>query len=339
MGHAEVVERFDTVVAVMTEDEARQCVTRINTHLNGARAELLRLYEGRGWQALGYNSWRECVEIEFGQSQRHLYRQLAAAEIEQRIDPGVKIGTIPEKHLRPLSQLTPIEQPAAWQRAVETAPNGKVTAAHVASVVEEMRAPAQPSYSALASLAEDDDDEPVEENEPDPLPVPPPPMAVHFSSATPEWYTPTSVVQRVQAVFGQIDLDPCSNGKGDAANVPARDHYTQADNGLSLPWWGKVYMNPPYGDEIGAWVARLIEQYETGEIDSAIALLPARVDTQWFAPLWDYALCFVRGRLKFSGADNSAPFPSVVVYLGLDAPAFERAFADMGRCGVLTATH
>src|SRR5262249_22189636 len=88
-------------------------------------------------------------------------------------------------------------------------------------------------------------------------------------------------------------------------------------------------MNPPYGDEIAIWVDRLIQAYEGEEIVEAIALLPARTDTKWFQSLTeieDYVLCFVTGRLRFSGAENSAPFPSVVVYMGPDVELFKKYF-------------
>lgn len=180
--------------------------------------------------------------------------------------------------------------------------------------------------------------------EPEPEPAPSR-MAVHFSSATPEWYTPAHIITRVLDLFGHIDLDPCSNAKGDDANVPARFHFTREDDGLTQSWripgWVddhgavstsvRVYMNPPYGDEIVPWVERLIRAYTTGEIDEAIALLPARTDTQWFQPLFDYPMCFVEGRLKFVGPKTeTAPFPSVVVYLGDDLVAFRDAFGSLG---------
>lgn len=334
MGHASLVARFDTVVAVMTKDEARECITGIHAHLNTARAEYVRLYEGRGWESLGYESWQACVQSEFGGSRTRVYELLNAALIDRELSAIADNSPIPEGQLRPLSVFVDMPRgPGAesrpvqidgdairqtWDRAQAIAHDeGKpLVARHVTQAVEERTAPPP---------------------KPEPQPAPAP-MAVHYSSATPEWYTPESVINRVVQTFGRIDLDPCSNAKGDAANVPAREHFTAADNGLLRPWWGKVYMNPPYGDEIGAWVARLLEQYTSETIDAAITLLPARVDTQWFAPLWDYPMCFVRGRLKFSGADNSAPFPSVVVYMGMDAPAFERAFHGLGRCGILMTT-
>jgi len=70
---------------MMTEEEARKRVISINSGMNNVRFLLLDFYEREGWRALGYESWRECVTAEFGQSKTHLYRQLEAAQIESRI--------------------------------------------------------------------------------------------------------------------------------------------------------------------------------------------------------------------------------------------------------------
>lgn len=153
--------------------------------------------------------------------------------------------------------------------------------------------------------------------------------SVHFSSETVECYTPPEIIARAVQVMGAIDLDPCSNSKT-APNVPAEHHLTAEDDGLAHPWFGRVYMNPPYGQEIAGWVGYLCEQYETGNVEEAIALVPSRTDTQWFRRLRQYPRCFVWGRLRFGGQDNSAPFPSMVVYLGENFAAFIEAFGDIG---------
>jgi phage N-6-adenine-methyltransferase len=137
-----------------------------------------------------------------------------------------------------------------------------------------------------------------------------------FTSETDEWYTPKEILDSVIEVFGEIDLDPCSNNK-DSPNVPANSHFTYEDNGLTREWKGTVYMNPPYGREIVDWVDKLLSEWEKGNIE-AIALVPARTDTAWFAKLDAHPWCAVRGRLKFSNNPNSAPFPSAVFYLGRD---------------------
>lgn len=152
-----------------------------------------------------------------------------------------------------------------------------------------------------------------------------------YTSLTPEWYTPDHILDRVIACLGAIDLDPCSNSSDPTiANVPAAAYWTAADDGLSRPWAGRVYMNPPYGTTIGRWVARLIAASACGDVPQAIALVPARTDTSWFQPLLYRPICFVRGRLRFSGASNSAPFPSAIVYFGDDHAGFHAAFFDLG---------
>lgn len=150
---------------------------------------------------------------------------------------------------------------------------------------------------------------------------------VHFSSESIEWYTPVEVIQRVVASLGEIELDPCANEDN---QVQATKHFTAADDGLAREWFGRVYMNPPYGSDIGLWVQRLCEQYACGNVTEAIALVPARVDTEWFRMFRDFAVCFVNGRLKFSGCDNSAPFPSALVYLGKNIDGFCAAFEGVG---------
>ena len=128
------------VVRLMIYKEARECVDKIKTNMNNVRELVLVLYEREGWTALGYQNWRECVTAEFQSSQAYLYRQLEAAQTEKVISPIGEKKEIPESQLRPLTKLkdNPDQQKEAWQKAVETAPEGKVTAAHVSKVVNEL---------------------------------------------------------------------------------------------------------------------------------------------------------------------------------------------------------
>jgi phage N-6-adenine-methyltransferase len=152
-------------------------------------------------------------------------------------------------------------------------------------------------------------------------------MVDHFSSKTPEWYTPQSVIGRVIATFGgEIDCDPCADPND---NVPARVRYTEDDDGLGQTWSGDVYMNPPYGRQIGKWVEKAYAEYVDGRADNVVMLLPARVDTAWWrtAAFSANGIAIIRGRLTFSTFSTPAPFPSAVIYLGNDLPAFRKAFA------------
>jgi phage N-6-adenine-methyltransferase len=160
-----------------------------------------------------------------------------------------------------------------------------------------------------------------------------PPSGVHFSSESPEWYTPAHILERTAAALGGIDLDPCADPE---RHVPSLDHFTKEDDGLSREWRGRVYMNPPYGSEIGAWVRKLLAEYRKGHVTAAVALVPARTDTTWFYLLREQPRCFVRGRLTFSEHENAAPFPSAAFYLGPDPRGFVRAFGSLGDVYELT---
>ncbi len=156
---------------------------------------------------------------------------------------------------------------------------------------------------------------------------------VHFSSESVEWYTPPEIIERVRKTLGEISLDPASCDEAQRV-VNAICYLTQKQDGLSGNWSGKVFLNPPYGKEIGKWIEKLVAEYEAKSISEAIALVPARTDTEWFQKLAPYTLCLIKGRLKFwnsqGEADNSASFPSAVVYLGKTNTKFVENFSDLG---------
>ena len=152
------------------------------------------------------------------------------------------------------------------------------------------------------------------------------------SSTSAEWYTPPVIIDRVLAVLGRIDLDPCADP---GRSIPAAAHFTVAEDGLAQAWHGRVYMNPPYGREIIHWIRKLRQEYEEGRVEAAIALIPARPDTQWWKLTRGHPRCHIEGRLKFSGHKNSATFPSALVYLGSDPDRFAQVFSELGE--VVTA--
>ncbi len=149
------------------------------------------------------------------------------------------------------------------------------------------------------------------------------------SSESEEWYTPPVIAEAVLAALGEIDLDPCTN-PGEPT-IPARHHYRKADDGLAHQWGGRVYLNPPYGRSIPKWVGKLVDEFRWGHVSEAIALVPSRPDTRWFALLDAFPRCEISGRLTFANATNPAPFPSAVFYLGPNHDRFLEVFRRLGR--------
>lgn len=91
------------------EARAMQLCKRIRQNMTDARNDLLELYEGEGWRALGYASWRECVTAEFGEHRSTLYRQLEAAQVARELGADVQFRTrakndISERKLRVLAK-------------------------------------------------------------------------------------------------------------------------------------------------------------------------------------------------------------------------------------------
>jgi site-specific DNA-methyltransferase (adenine-specific) len=132
--------------------------------------------------------------------------------------------------------------------------------------------------------------------------------AVLFSAKTNEWATPQAFFDRLDAEF-HFTLDPCAT----AENAKCISFHTKSDDGLSLPWPGRVFVNPPYGRAVGLWVSKSYWESQTGS--TIVMLIPSRTDTRYWH---DYVMKaseirFVRGRLRFGGAKNSAPFPSAVI--------------------------
>lgn len=132
---------------------------------------------------------------------------------------------------------------------------------------------------------------------------------VMFSSKTDLWETPQEFFDRLNDEFG-FDLDVCALPE----NAKCASYYTPDQDGLSQPWDGVCWCNPPYGRDIGKWVQKAYEENKK-ENNFIVMLLPARTDTKWFH---DYIygkaeIRFVKGRLKFGESKNSAPFPPMVV--------------------------
>ena len=133
---------------------------------------------------------------------------------------------------------------------------------------------------------------------------------VLFSSKEEKWATPQDFFDKLNDEF-HFTLDAAASPD----NAKCVNYFTEEQDGLVQSWGGHtVWCNPPYCRKTGLWVKKAYEEHQrTG--CTVVMLLPSRTDVRWFH---DYILGkaeirFIKGRLKFGGNKNSAPFPSIVV--------------------------
>ena len=131
---------------------------------------------------------------------------------------------------------------------------------------------------------------------------------------TVEWYTPPWIFEALGLKF---ELDPAAP-PGGVPWVPARRSFSELEDGLAQPWRGRVWLNPPYGRDIGRWLDRLATHGD------GMALVFARSDTRWFQSVVPRATacCLIAGRIRFVTADGrtgpaSAGSPSALLAFGL----------------------
>lgn len=136
-----------------------------------------------------------------------------------------------------------------------------------------------------------------------------------FSSEKEDWETPQEFFDELNKEFC-FGLDACA----DESNHKCPVYFTKEDDGLSMDWDGQtVFCNPPYGRNItGKWVKKAHDTLKSARNRTVVVMLiPARTDTKWFHEyIYDkpnVEIRFLKGRLKFVGAEHSAPFPSMVV--------------------------
>ena len=158
------------------------------------------------------------------------------------------------------------------------------------------------------------------------------------SSVHDSWQTPPELLEKLYPIVnGSFDLDPCSNAVGNLANVKAKTYFIKEMDGLTLPWNGTVFCNPPYERGITElWIKKCHSEHKAGRASLIIALLAARPETKaWNTWIKNSAdIFFLRKRLRYyeNGVKgNACPFPSAIVVWGgteTEIEAIKRAFPD-----------
>lgn len=158
---------------------------------------------------------------------------------------------------------------------------------------------------------------------------------INADSGNPERYTPQYIIEAARQTMGDIDLDPASCSLANRT-VQARHYFTITDDGLSRPWFGRVWMNHPYSKKGNIqWVAKLVHEYQIGNISEACCITFTSTSERWFRPLYHGIQCNLKKRVRFNAPDGSpmksgATKGSTITYLGPNWEQFYQAFQDLG---------
>ena len=149
-----------------------------------------------------------------------------------------------------------------------------------------------------------------------------------------ESYTPETYIEAARSVMGSIDCDPASNEIAQKI-VQAKVYFTPENDGLSQPWLGNIFLNPPYSHpDVANFVNKLIDELIDGQ--QAILLTNNNTDTAFFhkAACKASALCFTKGRISFYKADGetktSPTNGQVFFYFGNNKKHFVDIFSEFG---------
>lgn len=329
------------------EETLRECETVIERGLKTfyeVGTALLTIRDNRLYR-VEYKTFEDYCRKRWNMDRHYAHRVIDAAQVAENLLP---IGNIPdnESQARPLTSLEPDEQRAVWTVVQQTAPAGKVTAMHVKSVVNVFKeilvtnavddgTGEQIKVSDIVNAAITEETyermmrqkthitEALEKKN-----------GTHViqSSEGIEYYTPAVYVEAARSVMGSIDLDPASCQQANET-VRAAQYFTIHTDGLVQHWTGNVWLNPPYGRVQSAFAEQLLKFYDSGDVRQAILLVNANVtETNWFAPLWDYIVCFTNHRINFLNTDDKSgsTHGSCFVYLGDRKTAFIQEFKQFG---------
>ena len=147
-----------------------------------------------------------------------------------------------------------------------------------------------------------------------------------FSSKDQTWETPIDFFNKLDSIF-KFELDVAASDD----NHKCDRYYTEETDGLAQDWEGVCWMNPPYGRHQIKWIEKASEEANKGA--TVVCLIPARPDTKvWHNIIFPKASCiaFIKGRLKFGGSKDAAPFPSALIVFGDITKEQEEALREFG---------
>lgn len=154
------------------------------------------------------------------------------------------------------------------------------------------------------------------------------------NSGKEEWWTPFHIIEACRLAMGGIDLDPASTAEANE-RVQATRFYTRADNGLALPWRGRVFINFPFGGKSNkAWVQKAIDSFQSGEAEAVCVVSFSSQETEWGQLLTAYPRWIPAGRVAYydpatGKLQTQPPKGSMVTYIGRDVHRFAATFGPL----------
>jgi len=157
---------------------------------------------------------------------------------------------------------------------------------------------------------------------------------VNQDSGDTEYYTPGFIVEAARRVMGGIDLDPFSSAAAHVL-VQAGKFFTKEEDGLSRAWFGRFWMNHPFGRAMNHLCIQKAEcEFAMGNVTEGCCITFAATSEKWFAPLLRRPQCYLSPRTNYYLPDGSlkrgVTKGSVVTYFGTDVAAFAREFSPFG---------
>ena len=140
---------------------------------------------------------------------------------------------------------------------------------------------------------------------------------VHFMSERQDWGTPRAFLEWLET---DRSWTPNLDAAASIRNAKAPHFFTEDDDSLSKDWFGDVWLNPPFGNELPKFMKKCAEQIKRKEVRSIMVLIPARTDTKWFHEIvmpHAYLVYLIKGRFNHVRSNAvegaNAPFPSMLV--------------------------
>lgn len=157
---------------------------------------------------------------------------------------------------------------------------------------------------------------------------------INQDSGNTERYTQEFIIEAARSTMGYINLDPASCEKANKT-VQAAVYMIEADNGLSMPWCGNIWMNHPFSRKGNPlWINKLISEYRGGSLKQSCNICFASTSEKWFLPLMKFPQCFLNPRTAYHDENGKllgkGTKGSVVTYIGPNISEFYENFKELG---------